>query len=103
MSDDDPCPSCGIPYDLLPVGHDLITPLDGSPQTCEVLRGVSPLTYARDFPSEPTGPCFGTMREPTGWNVYAGSAFLYFIPSKPRLDLGEHRRRQLARVKRKRR
>lgn len=65
MSDDDPCPSCGIPYDLLPIGHDLITPMDGSPQTCEVLRGVSPLTYARDFPPAPTGPCLGTYVTPT--------------------------------------
>jgi hypothetical protein len=44
----------------------------------------------------------GTMSEPIGWNVYAGSAFLYFIPSKPRIDLSEYRRRQRARARRKR-
>lgn len=26
--------------------------------------------------------------EPIGWNVYSGSVFLYFIPNRPRLDLG---------------
>jgi hypothetical protein len=42
------------------------------------------------------------MRKPTGWNVYAGGTFIYFIPNKPRTDLGEYRRRQRARARRKR-
>jgi hypothetical protein len=45
--DDDPCPACGIPWDLLPIGHDLITPMDGSPQSCEVLPEPDPGIIAR--------------------------------------------------------
>jgi hypothetical protein len=45
--DDDPCPACGIPYDLLPAGHDLMTPWDGSPQSCEVLPEPDPGIIAR--------------------------------------------------------
>lgn len=65
VSDNDPCPSCGIPYDLLPIGHDLITPMDGSPQTCEVLpepdKGIE---VERDEDGEPAGlsPLAGTTR-----------------------------------------
>jgi hypothetical protein len=37
-----PCPACGIPWGLLPIGHDLIAPMDGSPQSCEVLPEPDP-------------------------------------------------------------
>lgn len=43
------------------------------------------------------------VTEPIGWNVYYGSTFREFIPNRPRLDRSEYRRRQRARVKRKRR
>jgi hypothetical protein len=42
------------------------------------------------------------VTEPIGWNVYYGSTFGEFIPNRPCLDRSEYRRRQRARVKRRR-
>jgi hypothetical protein len=34
--DAQPCPACGKPDVVLPLGHDLAVPMDGSPPSCEV-------------------------------------------------------------------
>lgn len=61
------CPGCGKPDVVLPLGHDLAVPMDGSAPSCSVAAPVSPaagLRAGRAVPAE-DGRCDG-CRQPSG-------------------------------------